>query len=180
MKADLGHIRKAKLRRKGVSFAVSAVLPVVLLGSSPAAQAVDGCQLLLCLAGNWRGIPLCVPTVKQAFRDLARGRPFPTCSMAGSSNTASHSWASEATCPPFYSYVNETGGWGGCTYPGVISVMMNGVPWSDVYWSFDGATATRYYGPSRAALGDSIDPTYDRDAAAYVPPAPSGGDSGGF
>ena len=59
------------------------------------AHAVDGCLVLLCFAApSWRSIPQCVPPIRQVLRDLARGKPFPTCGMAGAGNSASHAWAS--------------------------------------------------------------------------------------
>ena len=101
----------------------------------------------------------------------------------GGSSSAHLQWASEATCPPFYSYYNpESGAWSGCRFDGIVSVRVNSAPWSDLFWySGGGATSTRYYDPARTALGASMDPTYDRDAAAYVPsvvvpePSSSGG-----
>lgn len=151
-----------------------------LLGSPPA-HAVDGCKVLLCLAGNWSNISQCRPDVEQALRDVARGRGWPTCAMGGSSNTAVQ-WANESNCPAFYSYYDpDNGSWSGCRYDGMISVRVNSAPWSDLFWSSGGgATSTRYYDPARSALGTGIDPTYDRDAAAYVAPvvvpdAPSNG-----
>ena len=50
--------------------------------AAPAANAVDGCVVLLCLAGNWSAIPQCVPPVEQLFTDLANGRLFPSCAFA--------------------------------------------------------------------------------------------------
>ena len=151
----------------------SALLSVLLL-ASPAAHAVDGCKVLLCLAGNWSNISQCRPDVEQAFRDVARGRGWPTCGMGGSSS-AQMQWASEATCPPFYSYYNpDNGSWSGCQYDGMVSVRVNSAPWSDLFWSSGGgSTSTRYYDPARAALGTGIDPKYDQDSAAYVTPAPA-------
>lgn len=43
-----------------------------------------GCEVLLCLA-NPQGptaAPLCRPPIERLWRDLHRGRPFPTCKMA--------------------------------------------------------------------------------------------------
>ena len=54
-----------------------------LLLAAPAAHAIDGCKVLLCLAGNWRSIGACVGEVRQALRDLARGKAWPTCDFAG-------------------------------------------------------------------------------------------------
>ena len=39
------------------------------LGLSGPAHAVDGCKLLLCMAGNWQNISQCTPTVRQALRE---------------------------------------------------------------------------------------------------------------
>ena len=61
------------------------------LGLSGPAHAVDGCKLLLCMAGNWKNISQCEPTVRQALRDVARGRGWPTCSMGGNSASSNHS-----------------------------------------------------------------------------------------
>ena len=158
-----------------------AILMTGALFGSASANAADGCKVLLCLAGNWSNISQCVPPVREVLRDVARGRPWPSCSMGGASNTALQ-WATEATCPPFYSYYDpDRGSWAGCRYDGMISVRVNGSPWSDLFWSTSGdPTSTRYYTQARTALGAAIDPTYDRDAAAYVPPVvPGPGPDGG-
>ena len=57
----------------------------IALGLSGPAHSVDGCKLLLCMAGNWQNISQCTPTVRQALGDVARGRGWPTCSMGGNS-----------------------------------------------------------------------------------------------
>jgi hypothetical protein len=171
--ASLGQTVRKKIAFYALAFAVGAI-------GSPAAYAVDGCKLLLCLAGSWSSISQCRPDVEQAFRDVARGRGWPTCGTGGSSSTQMQ-WATEATCPRFYSYYNaDNGGWSGCQYDGVISVRVNNAPWSDVFWSLtSGPTSTRYHDPARAALGAGIDPKYDQDAAAYVPPSIPTTDPGG-
>ena len=78
-----------------------------LFGASTPASAVDGCKVLLCLAApSWRSIPECVPTIRQLHRDLARGKPFPVCSMAGAGNSANNTWATApGYCPPQYTHV---------------------------------------------------------------------------
>jgi hypothetical protein len=148
-------------------------------------QAADGCKVLLCLAGNWRHIEQCVPPVEQALRDLALGRSYPSCDMsqngpvnAPSSQTASAASAltTQTTCPPMYSlYSQENNNWIGCTYVGVISLMVNGASWTDTYWDMTGETSTHFYDVARAAL-PTVDPTYDNDLAAYLatqPPTPA-------
>ena len=159
----------------------SLVILGAALGSAPA-HAVNGCRVLLCLAGNWKNISQCRPEVEQAIHDVERGRGWPSCEQSGVENVANSQWLTEATCPAMYSTYNpDTGAWASCAYSGIISVKVRNAPWTDVFWSSDGRTSTRYYAPARAALGDAVDPTYDRDAAAYVPPAPPvpcvGGDS---
>lgn len=153
--------------------------PLAMATFSPAAHAVDGCKVLLCMAGNWSNISECRPDVERALRDAARGRGWPTCGMGGTSSTQMQ-WASEPTCPPFYSYYNpETGGWAGCQFDGMVSVRINNAPWSDLFWSSGGgATSTRYYDQARSALKTGMDPRYDQDAAAYVPPVDPGPQNG--
>lgn len=75
--------------------------------ASAPARAVEGCLVLLCFAApNWRAIPQCVPPIRQVLLDLARGRAFPTCGMAGAGNSAAHAWASApGNCPPQYTRV---------------------------------------------------------------------------
>jgi hypothetical protein len=142
--------------------------------SSLRAQATDGCKVLLCLAGNWSNLSQCRPDVEQAIREVAEGRGWPSCDTAGAGNQATFQATTEATCPPFYSTYNvDTGAWSSCQYSTLITVRVNNELWSDLFSSFPStATSTRYYAPARAALGESMDPRYDLDAAAYIPPAP--------
>jgi hypothetical protein len=87
--------------------AVAAGVLALALAAAAPAQAADGCTVLLCLAApSWRAIDQCVPPVRAVLRDQARGRPFPTCAMAGAGNTASHAWSSApGYCPPQYTRV---------------------------------------------------------------------------
>jgi len=133
------------------------------------AHAVDGCKVLLCLAGNWSNISVCRPDVEQAMHDVEHGKGWPTCSEAPGMNLE---WTTEATCPVFYSSYNpDTGAWASCQYGAIVRVQVNNLPWSDMLWAVGTtSTSTRYYPPARTALGPSIDPRYDLDEAAYVPP----------
>ena len=86
-------------------------------------------------------------------------------------------WATQQTCPPFYSeYDAESGEWSGCTYQGFVAVSVSGAWWETIYVNpYTGATSTQYSDTARAELtknGDTLDPTYDRDAAAYHPDPP--------
>lgn len=151
----------------------------VLCGTSTQARALDGCLVLLCLAApSWRSIPQCVPPIKQLLRNLARGKSFPTCSMAGSGNSASHAWASApGYCPPQYARVlgGEGGLIYGCTYTGAISVSINGAPFARTWWTMAGDTVTEFSPTAKAQLG-TWDTRFDDDYAAWLaslaPPAP--------
>src|SRR5678816_1358123 len=88
-----------RIRRMGAAL----ILGAGGLLSAPA-RAADGCLVLLCLAApSWSSIAQCVDPVRQVLRDLARGRPFPSCAMSGAGNTARQEWASApGFCPPQY------------------------------------------------------------------------------
>ena len=143
------------------------------------ARAVDGCKVLLCLAApSWRSIPECVPTINQVLRDLARGRPFPTCAMSGPANSASHQWSSApAYCPPQYTRVfdGESGPIYSCDYTGAVAVNIDGVLWARTWWSFAGDSVTEFTPAAKAQLG-TWDSKFDDDYATWLaslpPPAP--------
>jgi len=150
---------------------------VLLLGAGvPAARAVDGCLVLLCLAGNWSAIPQCVPPVEELFHDLALGASFPSCAFASApslstatppaasaqaaaagawapgASLATNEWISAQTCPP--PLANRWGTFFSCSeYAGLIRVVVNGEPWSQVLWSGTGASLTCYWPAAQAALG---------------------------
>ncbi len=143
------------------------------------ARAVDGCLVLLCLpAPSWRTIPQCVPPVQQLFKDLAKGKPFPTCSMSGAGNSANHAWSSApAFCPPQYSRVidGESAPIYQCDYSGAISVSINGAPFSRTWWSFGGDSVTDFSSAAKTQLG-TWDTRFDDDYAkwlAALPPPPA-------
>ena len=145
------------------------VLPAALLVSSPA-FAVDGCLVLLCFAApNWRAISQCVPPITQVLRDLARGKAFPTCAMAGASNSASHQWASAPSyCPPQYTRVGyaESSPIYSCDYSGAVAVSIDGVSWARTWWSFDGDTVTEFAPSAKTQLG-TWNTQFDDDYAAW-------------
>ncbi|MFO1219606.1 MAG: hypothetical protein U1E89_14665 [Burkholderiaceae bacterium] len=143
------------------------------------ARAVDGCLVLLCLAApDWRAIPQCVSPVRQLFRDLARGKPFPTCSMSGAGNAAGNQWTSApAFCPPQYTRVfeGESGPVYSCDYGACISVSINGSLFSRTWWNFGGETVTEFTPAAKAQLGTwstRFDDDYARWLAMQPPPAP--------
>ena len=163
----------------------AAIVPIVAVSLTGtliprAADAVDGCLVLLCFAApSWRSIPQCVPPIKQVLRELARGKPFPTCGMAASGNSANHAWASAPRfCPPQYTRVFE--GWSGriysCDYTGAVSVSINGAPFARTWWRKSGDTVTEFSPIAKSQLG-TWDTRFDDDYAAWLaalpPPAPS-------
>ena len=159
------------------------VLPSLLCLLAMPARAVDGCKVLLCLAApGWRSISECVPTINQLYRDLARGKPFPTCSMAGAGNSANNAWASApANCPP--QYTHEIDGPNGprylCDYTGAVTVTINGEAFTRTWWSTSGDTVTEFTLAAKNQLR-TWDTRFDDDYAAWfalqpppVPPCPT-------
>ena len=144
------------------------------LGLSGPAQAVDGCKLLLCMAGNWQNINQCAPTVRQALRDVARGRGWPTCSMGGNSASGNQYVAPEQ-CPEQYITSAGTDESGriiySCRYSGVIHVAVDGQPWSRTWWSPSGDSVVEWLPAAKAAFAnspDAMDERFDRDHAAWI------------
>jgi hypothetical protein len=188
---------------------VAAVAAILIVAAAPA-RAVDGCKVLLCLAGPWESIPACVSEVEQLVRDLWAGAAFPSCSLAGGTPyapnlanvpnvgaaSASNVWLAQGTpvpdprCPP--QYVTFAGGLRragyGCRYAGMISVRVNGQPWSTTYWSLTDHSVTLLWAPEgalgampRAPSGAEV-PSYDAAQAAGAaagPPATPTGAAGG-
>jgi hypothetical protein len=157
------------------------ILVIALATLMPmAAHAVDGCKVLLCLAApSWRSIPECVPTINQLHRDLAQGKPFPSCSMAGAGNSANNTWASAPTnCPPQYTRVfeGESGPIYSCDYAGAVTVNINGALFTRTWWSMGGDTVTEFAPAAKVQLG-SWDTRFDEDYAKWLaalpPPVPT-------
>jgi hypothetical protein len=176
--------RKTKVRSRVISVA----LATLSMFSTTTAHAADGCKFLLCIAGPWSRIAECRPTVYEVFHDLARGRPFPTCDMSGPGNSANNIWTDANTCPSMYRQYNpESGAYASCTYPGRISVSINGALWSQVYWNTSGTTSTWYSDSARSSLAQGVAPLDDiflRDLtswnSAQVNQCTSGGGTAAF
>ncbi len=147
----------------------------LLLAPLPA-RAVDGCVVLLCLAApSWRAIPQCVPPIRQLFRDLARGKSFPTCGMASGSNGATHDWSNAPSfCPPQYTRTWDApnGTVYSCDYDGAISVTVNGMPFARTWWSMAGDAVTDFSQPAKTQLG-TWDPRFDAEYAAWLATHPA-------
>jgi hypothetical protein len=157
---------------------LGAAMAALTLTAAPA-RAADGCLVLLCFAApSWRSIPQCVPPIRQVLRDLARGRPFPSCAMAGAGNSASHAWASApGYCPPQYTRVfeGESGPIYACDYSGAVSVSINGTPFARTWWSMAGDSVTEFSPAAKTQLG-AWDTRFEDDYAVWLaslpPPAP--------
>lgn len=173
-----GRVKRRSGIRGVAAIAAPAAVAMTLAATTPPARAVDGCLVLLCLAApNWRAIPQCVPPIKQLFRDLARGKSFPSCSMAGAGNRARHAWArAPSFCPPQYTLAFDTEGgvFHHCHYSGAISVFIDGVPFSQTWWSFGGESVTEFSASAKTQLG-SWDTRFDDDYAKWqaTQPPPS-------
>lgn len=167
-----GTTARSKTSKPVLKFCVAASAIAVVAG--PAA-AVDGCTVLLCFAApSWRAIPQCVPPIKQVLHDLSRGKPFPTCNMAGANNSASHAWASApGYCPPQYTRVadGESGPIYSCDYTGAVSVVINGAPFARTWWTMSGDTVTEFSPAAKTQLG-SWDTRFDDDYAAWFATLP--------
>lgn len=184
MTTCLSNARRVPARRDGIAplnnrtrgAIATLTIAAALLGTSMPAAAIDGCQVLLCLAApNWRAIPQCVPTITQLLRDLARGKAFPTCAMAGSGNSADHTWASAPSfCPPQYTQLVEgpNGPRYYCDYAGAVSVTVNGEHFARTWWTMDGGTVTEFSPMAKAQLG-SWDTRFDDDYAAWLATRPA-------
>ena len=153
------------------------VLALALVAAVPA-QAADGCTVLLCLAApSWRAIDQCVPPVREVLRDLARGRPFPVCAMAGAGNSAGHAWSSAPDfCPPHYTrkVLLDAITHYECSFAGAISVVVDGRPFTRTWWNMAGDAVTEFSPAAKARLG-TWDTRFDDEYAAWLaalPPPP--------
>ena len=136
-----------------------------------------GDALLECLRplGELERVPDArVPPIRQLFRDLARGRGFPTCAMSGAGNSSSHAWASApAFCPPQYTrtWDGPNGPVHSCDYAGAIAITVNGAPFSQTWWSMAGDAVTEFSPDAKTQLG-TWDTRFDDDYAAWLAARP--------
>lgn len=168
--------RHSGARHTALKTAIIALLaPTMLSTIALPASAADGCLVLLCLAApSWSAIPQCVAPIREVFRGLAMGRPFPTCGMGGAGNSAHHSWASApGFCPPQYTLVfeGESSTRYSCGFDGAVDVSVAGVPWARTWWGFGGRTVTEFFPAAKAVLGN-WDTTFDDDYANWAASRP--------
>jgi hypothetical protein len=145
---------------QGVLSPYAAVVSATLLAAafSPA-HAVDGCKVVLCLGGNWRSIPTCIPDVRWALR-----HGIPSCAGMG------FSWAGPGNCPPQYSI--EAPGIDGptlaCRMTSAISVLRGNQVWQQVWWSEPEQIYRIWYSDDARREIVDIDPTWDNDYATWI------------
>ena len=167
--------------------ALLAVATMLLLEAAPA-RAVDGCKVLLCLAGPWQGIPACVPPVQELFIDLSNGEPFPPCRFASGAPSASSSSGTalsaggsasnvwmltlaadpDPNCPaqyvtPFMSLMKMYS----CRYSAMIPVTVNGQWWSTTYWNVGGQSVTQWSPYALSVGGMPQSSQWSADLQAY-------------
>ena len=152
---------------------VAVATALFLSTGAPAARAVDGCLVLLCLAGDWSAIPQCVSPVEQLFRQLALGGAFPSCAfapvpsipgMAPTSAPESGAGAQQAgpiaasqirlspeNCPAQLAS-NRDGRFSCSGYAGAVTISVGGVPWSRTLWSASEKSLTCYSRAAKLAL----------------------------
>ncbi len=150
----------------------SLCLAVILICTTATAQAVDGCKVMLCMAGNWRNIGACRGEVEQALRDVAGGRGFPECGMGGDSR-AGNTFISPDLCPVQYrSEIQlESGVMYVCPFSGVVDAAVAGQPWSRTWWAPGGDSVTEWLPAAKAQFaGDpnAMDNRFNRDYAAWL------------
>ena len=175
------------------SKALIAVCLAILTAVATPARAVDGCKVLLCLAGPWQAIPACVSEVEQLFQDLWSGAPFPSCDFArgvvfapgvpgaASVGTASadNMWLAQwQTAPDPYcprQYVTSVSARGrtiyGCGYARAVRLYVDGEPWSVTYWNLGGDAVTEPQIDSR--WGEGRQPVRSFAGARASPAAPA-------
>jgi hypothetical protein len=153
---------------------VAVATALLLSAGAPAARAVDGCLVLLCLAGDWSAISQCVPPVEQLFRELARGGAFPSCAFAlvpsipGMAPTSAPEFGAGAqqagpisasrtpltpgNCPA--QLASNRGSRFSCGgYAGAVTILVGRVPWSRTLWSPSEKSLTCYSRAAKLALG---------------------------
>lgn len=73
------HSLKLALKASGACLALTL--------SSQAFASDFGCEALLCFAGG-KGVSQCQPTIKKVIRDMAKGKPFPHCTLVGGGSSS--------------------------------------------------------------------------------------------
>lgn len=171
---------------------LSGLLFAAAITAPTPALAVDGCKVLLCMAGNWKQIAPCQSEVRQALRDIARGRGWPECKMGGAGNGTAGIPIDPSACPIQYQTKRLEQLEAGtreiieCPYTAEVMVAMNGVLWSRT-WSTPTGESVTYWTPaaraSAAGTSGAMDNQFELDYAAWLArqpaPAPTDPNPGG-
>ena len=172
LRTDALHTRRAIERsgRPPVKTALATLALALALGTSSPARAADGCLAMLCLAApSWRSIQQCVATVVAVLNDLAHGKPFPSCDMAGAGNNAALKWPDPPSfCPPQYTTSTdlESSTTYQCQFEGAVEVDVNGQLWSRTWWN-EGDSVTEFSAAAKAQLG-TWDARFDNDYTTWL------------
>ncbi len=147
---------------------------LVVMALSAPARAVDGCKVLLCMAGDWKHISQCEPTVRKALLDAGHGHPWPQCSMGDDSASANQSVRPES-CPAQYRSTIPGGAYDkvvtSCPFTGVVQVVVAGEPWTRTWWSPSGDSVVEWLPAAKVAFASTpqaMDTRFDDDHAAWV------------
>lgn len=150
-----------------------AVLCGLILMLPGQAHAVDGCKVALCIAGNWKNISQCKPEVEQAMHDVEKGKGWPTCDM-GSGNGAGNTAIDPSLCPDQYKSLvqPESGGdYWTCQFSAVVDVVIDGQPWTRLWWSPSGDSVTQWMPAARTAFANNpsaMDDRFDHDYTIWL------------
>ena len=181
-----------------------AAVAAILMGVAAPVWAVDGCKVLLCLAGPWQSIPACRAEVERLFQDLWSGEPFPKCrfatapagvqGMGGAGiGSAANTWlgqeasAPDPNCPgQAVTSLHRVGRTTyGCRYVGMVTLDVEGRFSSTTYWDTGGNSVT--YQAADAPLSWSAQgkqsgtyPQDPQDLQEGGASAPQGRGPGGF
>jgi hypothetical protein len=128
------------------------VMAGLLMSSFGYASASDhGCQVLLCMANptGWANIGECVPPMKKLFKDLAKGRAFPTCTFknadgmdtgTSSQHYAQNQSSSPSFCPAGYVVSGGRLKPPRCSFKGAVTVYVDGQKANRVWWDENGGS----------------------------------------
>lgn len=169
------------MSRHALPALVRNALVALLIACASAAHAVDGCKVLLCLAGNWRQIGECRSDVLKVLRDMARGKAFPRCEFENASSvegrvltgTTEHPTMPD-NCPPMFvewswmwvSTESQTGYWvWDCGYRVEVNVWVDGAWWGALLADPHGNTVEEWSRVATQTLG--IKPAQETLRKAY-------------
>jgi len=119
--------------------AVSMCVAALALALGSTAQADDyGCQVLLCLSNpaGPMAVSECVPPISRLFSEMAQLHPppFPTCDLAGATNTAALQYGASGDYCPESMASYECNNQRVCNVRGSINVVIRGTLVRRFWW----------------------------------------------